>query len=159
MAKRAPGALSRSRASGAQEGHCQDPAWSPFRLTRPADPQASRRGEAQHGSAHPSGGGGAALIDPGSGEEEERVAAPTSHWAGRVLVPASPPSPNALLGLGMVFPAAWKARVKKFAEYQFSFPTTLSSLGKLLHEVETGWSRAVHYIAVAGERGGLREAM
>lgn len=69
------------------------------------------------------GRGRAVFTDPGCGEEAERAAVPSSQCVGRVRVAASPPQPGALLGLGEVFTAAWKARVKKFAEYWFSSPT------------------------------------
>lgn len=100
MATRAPGALSRTRALGAQAGQSQDPAWSPYRLTQHADPLALQRPSTY---LRTRAAGSAALTDPGSGEEEERAAVPISHCAGRVPVPASPPLSSAVLGLDTVF--------------------------------------------------------
>lgn len=111
MATRAPEALSRTRAPGAQAGHSQDPAWSPCRVTRHPEPLASGRGQARFRSAHPAAA---------------RPLRLTAARCGPLLAVCSQgpgPSLPITAQLGAVFPAAWKARAKKFAEYWFSSPS------------------------------------
>lgn len=90
-------------------------------------PPASGRPEAQSGSVHP-GGGRAALTDPTG---PRRWAALQPHLTALAGSGSQPPPhrPAPSQASAQRFPAAWKAREKKFVEYCSSLQTALSRPG------------------------------